>query len=118
MPLLTQKEKRGEEVAMRPVDEASERYVLLTERIVLECDQCAERMVLFGTEEDWQSERTVFECECGEVLTLQDRYDEYDDGEDEEEDEEEPWSTLNSELTPEEDLSIRELLRQLRTDKP
>ncbi len=102
---------------MRPVEEeGSERYVLLTERIVLECERCAERLVLFGTEEDWESERTGFECECGEVLTLQDRYDSDAAAADDDADEE-PWSALNSELSPEEDLSIRELLRQLRAGK-
>ncbi len=91
---------------MQPVDERSERYVLLTERIVLECENCAERLVLFGTEEDWESERTVFECECGEMLTLQDRYEEG-----------ETRFSSSSTLTPEEDLTVRELLRQIREDR-
>ncbi len=53
-----------------------ERFVLCSERIVLEC-QCGERMVLLGLEEDWDSEgRTAFKCECGEELTLADRLDE------------------------------------------
>ncbi len=53
-----------------------ERFVLCSERIVLEC-RCGERMVLLGLEEDWGSEgRTAFKCECGEELTLADRLDE------------------------------------------
>ncbi len=48
----------------------SERIVLRSERIVLEC-RCGERLVLLGREEDWYSEgRAVFECDCGGELTL------------------------------------------------
>lgn len=60
---------------MRPDSEDSERFVLCSERIVLECD-CGERLVLLGLEEDWRSERPIFECECGEKLTLANRTDE------------------------------------------
>lgn len=42
-------------------------------RIVLECKKCREHLILLGLEEDWHSERDVFECECGEKLTLADR---------------------------------------------
>ena len=53
-----------------------EHYVLCSKRIVLRC-QCREKMILLGREEDWYSERrTVFECGCGERLTLADRLDE------------------------------------------
>jgi hypothetical protein len=58
----------------------SDRFVLCSERIVLEC-KCKERLVLLGFEDDWRSEgRTAFECECGEELTLADRLDEKDAG--------------------------------------
>jgi hypothetical protein len=57
---------------LRSNSENSERFVLCSERIVLEC-KCGESLILFGLEEDWQSERTVFECECGESLTLANR---------------------------------------------
>ena len=53
-----------------------ERYVTFSERIVLGCEECGERLVLLGREEDWISENTHFECECGEELTLADRTDE------------------------------------------
>jgi len=33
-------------------------------------------VILLGLEDDWCSERNVFECECGEQLTLADRSDE------------------------------------------
>ena len=61
---------------MRPDDsENSERFVLCSERIILECN-CGERLILLGLEEDWQSERTDFGCECGEKLTFADRANE------------------------------------------
>jgi hypothetical protein len=54
----------------------SERFVLCSERIILEC-KCGERLILLGFEDDWNSEgHTAFECECGEELTLADRLDE------------------------------------------
>lgn len=57
-------------------DLESERFVLCSERMVLECE-CGERLVLLGLEDDWYSElRTVFQCECGEQLTLANRLDE------------------------------------------
>ena len=55
----------------------SDRFVLCSERIILECKKCGERLILLGFEDDWRSEgRTTFECECGEELTLADRLDE------------------------------------------
>ena len=58
----------------------SDRFVLCSERIVLEC-KCKERLVLLSFEDDWRPEgRTAFECECGEELTLADRLDEKDSG--------------------------------------
>ena len=50
--------------------EQEERSVLCSGRIVLECANCEERLVLLGREEDWLSTRTVFECECGQSLSL------------------------------------------------
>jgi hypothetical protein len=57
---------------LRSDPENSERFVLCSERIVLEC-KCGESLVLLGLEEDWQSEQIVFDCECGESLTLANR---------------------------------------------
>jgi len=55
----------------------SDRFVLCSERIIVECKRCGERLVLLGLEDDWYSEgRTTFECECGELLTFADRLDE------------------------------------------
>jgi hypothetical protein len=52
----------------------SERIVLCSERIVLEC-KCGERLILLGREDDWYSEgRAVFECHCGDKLTLAHRF--------------------------------------------
>ncbi len=73
----------------------SERFVECSERIVLECNGCGEALILLGQEEDWRSERTFFECHCGRKLNLTDRRDE-------------------GALTPEEDSTARELLRNLR----
>jgi hypothetical protein len=50
--------------------EQEQRSVLCSGRIVLECANCEERLVLLGCEEDWLSTRTVFECECGQSLSL------------------------------------------------
>lgn len=78
----------------------SERFVLCSERMVLECE-CGERLVLLGLEEDWYSElRTVFECECGENLTLASRLDE------------EGLTLVDG--SDEAALGVRELLRSLR----
>lgn len=73
----------------------SERFVDCSERIVLGCNNCGEALILLGNEEDWQSERTFFECHCGQTLTLMDRRGE-------------------GGLTPEEDRTARELLGSLR----
>ena len=44
--------------------------------MTLECE-CGERMILLGLKEDWLSEqRTNFECQCGQSLTLAERLDE------------------------------------------
>jgi hypothetical protein len=44
--------------------------------VVLVCEECGERVVLSGPLSAWRSERGVFECGCGEDLTLADRRDE------------------------------------------
>src|SRR3954447_175877 len=51
----------------------SERFVECSGRIVLQCDKCEEALILLGREEDWQAERALFECHCGQVLALTDR---------------------------------------------
>jgi hypothetical protein len=84
---------------MKPFAE-SERFIECSGRIILECNECGEALILLGREEDWRSERTVFECHCGQTLTLMNRVDE-------------------GILTPEEDRTARELLRSLGTiDSP
>ena len=53
-----------------------DKTVECTGRIVLEC-RCGERLILLGLEEDWRlEERTDFECNCGQPLTLDDRLNE------------------------------------------
>ncbi len=37
-----------------------------SERTVLICEECGEKLVIAGPEDAWRSERDVFECECGE----------------------------------------------------
>jgi hypothetical protein len=71
----------------------SERFIECSERIVLECNECGEALILLGREEDWRLERTFFECHCGQTLTLTNR--------------------RRRVLTPEEDRTARELLRSL-----
>jgi hypothetical protein len=79
---------------MKPFAE-SERFIECSGRIVLECHECGEALILLGREEDWQSERTFFECHCGQTLTLMNRLEE-------------------GILTLEENRTARELLRSLR----
>ncbi|MDQ5818603.1 MAG: hypothetical protein M3334_09520 [Actinomycetota bacterium] len=46
----------------------------VSDRIVLGCRTCGERVVLSGRVDDWYSEgRRSFACECGTKLTLADR---------------------------------------------
>ena len=44
--------------------------------VVLVCEECGERLVLVGPLSAWRSEEAVFECGCGEGLTLADRLEE------------------------------------------
>ena len=46
------------------------------EQIVLICHKCREKLVLLGSKEEWRSRRAVFQCECGQRLTLDGRADE------------------------------------------
>ena len=72
----------------------SERFIECSGRIVLWCEECGEALVLLGREEDWGSERTFFECYCGQKLTLANRRNE-------------------GLLTPEEEHTAKELLQSL-----
>ena len=40
------------------------------QQIVLICDKCREKLILLGAEEEWRSRRAVFQCECGQRLTI------------------------------------------------
>ena len=42
---------------------------------VLTCEECEEKVILLGPEEDWRSRRAVFVCEEGHKLTLHGRAD-------------------------------------------
>jgi hypothetical protein len=46
------------------------------QHIVLTCDDCGEKLVLCGPEEDWRARHAVFMCEHGHRLTLDGRADE------------------------------------------
>jgi hypothetical protein len=43
------------------------------QQIVLTCEECEERLIILGPEEDWRSRRAVFVCEKGHKLTLDGR---------------------------------------------
>jgi predicted RNA-binding Zn-ribbon protein involved in translation (DUF1610 family) len=74
-----------------------ERFVECSGRVVLECGNCGEALILLGHEKDWRSEGTSFGCHCGQTLTLMNRRD------------------RDAALTPEEDRTARGLLRSLET---
>ncbi len=44
--------------------------------VILVCEECGERVVLVGSLSAWRKERAVFECGCGEGLTLANRLEE------------------------------------------
>ena len=44
-----------------------------SEQIVLMCEECGEKLIILGPEEDWRSRRAVFVCEKGHKLTLDGR---------------------------------------------
>ncbi len=45
-------------------------------RVILICEECGERLVLGDPEEVWLSTRTLFECECGQGVSLANRLEE------------------------------------------
>jgi hypothetical protein len=47
-----------------------------SEQIVLMCEECGEKLVILGPEEDWRSRCAFFVCECRHKLTLDGRPDE------------------------------------------
>jgi hypothetical protein len=63
---LTRVEKRAEGV----------RVSSRSRSVVLVCEECGERVVVVGSLSAWRLERAVFECGCGEGLTLADRLEE------------------------------------------
>ena len=42
---------------------------------VLTCEECEEKVILLGPEEEWRSRRAVLVCEEGHKLTFDDRAD-------------------------------------------
>ena len=48
----------------------------MPERVILICEECGERTVLGGPLEVWISGSMLFECGCGERLTLSDQLEE------------------------------------------
>ena len=41
------------------------------QQIVLTCEECAEKLIILGHEEDWRSRCAIFVCEEGHKLTLE-----------------------------------------------
>ena len=46
------------------------------QQIVLTCEDCGDKLVLLGSEEEWRSRHAVFTCGFGHKLTLGSRADE------------------------------------------
>ena len=46
------------------------------QQIVLTCEDCGDKLVLLGSEEEWRSRHAVFTCGSGHKLTLDGRTDE------------------------------------------
>jgi hypothetical protein len=44
--------------------------ITYSDRIVLNCKSCGDNLIPLGLEEDWHSESTNFECECGTMLAF------------------------------------------------
>ncbi len=40
------------------------------QQIVLTCEECGEKLIILGPEEDWRSRRAVLVCECRHKLTF------------------------------------------------
>ncbi len=47
-----------------------------SEQIVLMCQECGEKLIILGPEEDWRSRHAVFVCKCRHKLTFGDLPDE------------------------------------------
>lgn len=47
-----------------------------SEQIVLMCEECGERLIILGPEEDWRSRCAIFVCECRHKVTLDGRTEE------------------------------------------
>ena len=45
-------------------------------QIVLTCEDCGDKLVLLGSEEEWRSRHAVFTCGFGHKLTIDGRTDE------------------------------------------
>jgi hypothetical protein len=45
------------------------------QQIVLTCEECGERLIILGPEEDWRSRCAIFVCEEGHKLTIDGRAD-------------------------------------------
>ena len=50
-------------------------YSSSEQQTVLTCEDCGEKLVVFGPEADWRSRHAVFVCEYGHKLTLDGRAD-------------------------------------------
>ncbi len=46
------------------------------QQIVLTCEDCGDKLVLLGSEEEWRFRHAVFTCGFGHKLTLDGRTDE------------------------------------------
>jgi hypothetical protein len=46
------------------------------QQIILMCEECGEKLIIFGSEEDWRSRWPIFVCECSHKLTLDGPLDE------------------------------------------
>jgi hypothetical protein len=53
----------------------TEHFIDCSETIVLDC-RCGDQLILLGEEDDWRSRNAIFQCHCGEKLTLDDRISE------------------------------------------
>ncbi len=47
----------------------------LEKQIVLTCEECEEKVIILGPEEDWRSRCAIFACEEGHKLTFDGRAD-------------------------------------------
>jgi hypothetical protein len=47
-----------------------------SEKIVLTCKECGEKLILVGSEEDWRSRHAIFMCEARHKLSFEGQADE------------------------------------------